>query len=302
MTRTSKSPKAVAAVAYETAKRTLPPFSHLKSPKKFTQPQLVACLVLKEFFRTDYRGIEEILRDSSDLQKVLELEEVPHYTTLQKAAKRFTTKKTIETLLRTTIEIATRSRVMKRTVALSAIDSTGLESHYTSSYFVRRRARGMKEYENTHYTRFPKTGIVMDTASFLILAGIPSWGPSPDILHWRQALTAAQQQKPIRRVAADAGYDAEHAHAFARETLGIKTIIPNRIGRPTTKLPAGKYRRLMALRFNKKLYGQRWMIETLNSMFKKRLGSFLRARSYQSQMREIMLRLFSFNVLILVPA
>ena len=38
------------------------------------------------------------------------------------------------------------------------------------------------------------------------------------------------------------------------------------------------------------------------SMFKKRLGSFLRARTYWSQMREIMLRLFSFNVLILVPA
>ena len=141
----------------------------------------------------------------------------------------------------------------------------------------------------------------MDCSSFLVLAGIPSLGPSPDIIHWKQALTAAHQQKLIRRVTADAGYDAEHAHAFAREQLGIQTIIPNRVGRPTTKLPSGKYRRIMALRFNKKLYGRRWMVETLNSMFKKRLGSFLRARTYWSQMREIMLRLFSFNVLILVP-
>ena len=231
MTRTSKSPKAVALVAYATAKRTLPPFSHLKSPKKFTQPQLVACLVLKEFFRTDYRGIIEILLDSSDLQKVLELEEVPHYTTLQKAAKRFTNKRTITRLLRETLAVATTSKVMKNTVALSAIDSTGLESHYTSSYFVRRRTRDTKEYENTYYN--------------------------------------------------------------------IQSIIPNRIGRPTTKLPSGKYRRIMALRFSKKLYGQRWMVETLNSMFKKRLGPFLRARTYWSQMREMMLRLFSFNVLIL---
>ena len=188
---------------------------------------------------------------------------------------------------------------MKKTVALAAVDSTGLESHYTSSYFVRRRMRDTKEYENTHYNRFPKVGIAMDTATFLVLAGIPSWGPSPDILHWREALVVAHRQKPIRRVTADAGYDAEHAHVFARETLGIQSIIPNRIGRPTTKLPSGKYRRIMALRFNKKLYGQRWMIETLNSMVKKRLGSFLRAHTYWSQMREIMLRLFSFNVLIL---
>ena len=241
----------------------------------------------------------EILEDSSDLQKILELEEIPHYTTLQKAARRFTTKKTIEKLLRTTLVMATKARVMKRTIALSAIDSTGLESHYTSSYFVRRRTRDTKKYENTHYNRFPKVGIAMDTTSFLILAGMPSWGPSPDIIHFHELLTKAAGEKNIQRVTADAGYDAEHAHVFARETLGIQSIIPNRIGRPTTKLPSGKYRRIMALRFNHKLYGQRWMIETLNSMFKKRLGSFLRARTYWSQMREIMLRLFSFNVLIL---
>src|SRR3989344_3841867 len=299
MTRTSKSPKAVALVAYETAKRTLPLYRHLKSPKKFTQPQLVACLVLKEFFRTDYRGIMEILEDSSDLKKILELDEVPHYTTLQKAAKRFTDKKTIDRLLRTTLALATTTKVMKKSIALSAIDSTGLESHHTSTYFVRRRARGMKEYEDTHYTRFPKVGIVMDCASFLVLAGTPSWGPSPDIIHFKKALTDASQKIRINRITADAGYDAEHAHVFARETLGIRSIIPNRVGRPTFKLPTGRYRRQMRLRFDKKRYGQRWMVETLNAMFKKRLGSFLRARTYWSQMREIMLRLFTFNVLIL---
>lgn len=299
MVTTSKSPKAVALVAYATTKRSLPPYSHLKSPKKFTQPQLVACLVLKEFFRTDYRGIMEILADSSDLQKILELEEVPHYTTLQKAAKRFTDKKTVNRLLRSTLALATKAHAMKKSVALSAIDSTGLESHYTSSYFVRRKAKGGEQHQTTHYTRFPKVGIVMDCASFLVLSGTPSWGPSPDIIHFKKALTDAAKKTRIARVTADAGYDAEHAHMFARDVLGITSIIPNRIGRPTLKLPAGKYRRLMALRFDKTRYGQRWMIETLNSMFKKRLGSFLRARSYWSQMREIMLRLFTFNVLLL---
>lgn len=70
---TSKSPNAVAVVAYATAKQSLPPCLHIKSPKKFTQHQLVACLVMKEFFTTDYRGIEEILNDSTDLKKMLEL-------------------------------------------------------------------------------------------------------------------------------------------------------------------------------------------------------------------------------------
>jgi bacterioferritin (cytochrome b1) len=241
----------------------------------------------------------EILEDSSDVQKILGLEEVPHYTTLQKASRRFTNKRTINQLLKETLVIAMETKVMKKSIALSAIDSTGLESHYTSSYFVRRKARGTGEYENTHDHRFPKVGIVMDCASFLVITGIPSWGPSPDILHLENALTDAAKKTKIIRLVADAGYDAERAHVFARETLGIKSIIPNRVGRPTTKLPSGKYRRLMALRFDKKRYGQRWMIETLNAVLKKRLGSFLRARTYHAQMREIMLRLFSFNVLVL---
>ena len=32
-------------------------------PKKFTQPQLFACLVLKTFFQTDYRGVVVFLND-----------------------------------------------------------------------------------------------------------------------------------------------------------------------------------------------------------------------------------------------
>ena len=156
---TSKSPRLVAAVALRAAADVLPPHRHKKSPKKYTQPQLVVCLVLKEFFRTDYRGVNAILADSSDLRKILELSQVPHYTTLQKAAHRFTHKKAIGRLIESTLALATKGHVMKKCVALGAIDSTGLESHHVSSYFVRRRTRDTKEYENTRYHRFPKVGI-----------------------------------------------------------------------------------------------------------------------------------------------
>lgn len=298
MTRTSKSPRMVALAAYASAKRSLPLYRHLKSPKKFTQPQLVACLVLKEFFKTDYRGVVSILEDGSDLRKALELEELPHYTTLQKAARRLTDKKTLNHLMCGILGIAQDISLMKKSVALSAIDSTGFESHYTSSYFVRRKAKGGEQHQTTHYTRFPKVGIVADCRAYLVLAGIPSWGPSPDILHWKEAIREATTRVTLKALTADAGYDAEHAHVFAREKFNIRTIIPNRIGRPTTKLPSGKYRRIMAVRFNKVLYGQRWQIETINSIIKRRLGSFLRARTYWSQMREMMLRLFTYNVMV----
>ena len=48
-------------VAY--AKDTLPKYAHRFSPKKFTQHQLFACLILKAFCRTDYRGVVAMLAE-----------------------------------------------------------------------------------------------------------------------------------------------------------------------------------------------------------------------------------------------
>jgi hypothetical protein len=64
---TSKSPRQVLEVAYAAACQAVPAHRHKFSPKKFTQPQLLACLVLKEFLRLDYRGFAEHLSDHADL-------------------------------------------------------------------------------------------------------------------------------------------------------------------------------------------------------------------------------------------
>jgi len=297
MSTTSKSPNAVARVAYLTAKRTLPPYLHLKSPKKFTQHQLVVCLVLREFFTTDYRGIVEILNDSTDLRNILELSEVPHYTTLQKAAGRLTKKGALDKLLKEILTIAVEDKIMKNNIKLSAIDGTGFESHHISSYFVKRKAKGQNTFQMTTYTRYPKAGIISDCDTHLILSGVPSRGPYPDIVHYEKAVIEAEKNTHMKVLTADAGYDSERSHVFAREKA-IRTIIPPKIGRRTDKLPSSKWRKVMATRFNKILYGQRWQVETVNSMIKRNLGSALRARTYWSQCRELMLRLFVHNVMI----
>ena len=296
---TSKSPNAVALIAYATAKRSLPAYRHEFSPKKFTQHHLVACLVVKEFFTTDYRGVEEILKDSSELREILELREVPHFTTLQKAAQRLTKKKILDILVREILSIAIRAKVLKKKSQHAGIDGTGFESHHISRYFVKRKAKYREEYQMTTYTRYPKVGIVADSATHLILSGVPGRGPGPDVVHYKKAITEALKNIPIALLVADAGYDGEQSYVFAREKHGIRTLIPPLIGRKTDKLPTGKYRKLMATRFNTKLYGQRWQVETVNSMIKRNLGSALRARSFWSQCREIMLRLFTHNVMIL---
>ncbi|WP_391580951.1 transposase [Bythopirellula polymerisocia] len=76
-------------------------------------------------------------------------------------------------------------------------------------------------------------------------------------------------------------------------------MIPPKRGRSTTKKPKGYWRRVMATRFDKQKYGQRWQVETVNSMIKQMLDSALRARRYWSQHREIMLRVVKHNLKIL---
>ena len=71
MSVTSSSPRAVALEALAAGEAALPAYSHPCSPRQFTQPQLFACLVLKAFFKTDYRGGVAILSDWDGLAPAL---------------------------------------------------------------------------------------------------------------------------------------------------------------------------------------------------------------------------------------
>jgi hypothetical protein len=297
MSQTSNSPKRVAEVAYRTAQAALPRYGSKFSPKKFTQPQVAACLVLKEFFKTDYRGIAAILTDSRDLREVLELDAVPHWTTLHKASRTVLKPRRLQRVMTALLADAQRAHRLKPGLT-AAMDGTGLDAHHTSHYFIRRRAATSAPWEMMTYRRYPAVGLVCDCASHLILAGCPGRGPRTDHGYFRAALHAAVQQIPIRTLLADAGFDSEAAHVVARETYGVHTWIPARIGRQTTKLPTGRYRRLMRQRWNRTRYGQRWQVETVVSMLKRNLGAALRARTYWSQCREILLRILTHNVMI----
>jgi hypothetical protein len=60
----------VARRALYAAQTTLRPYAHKFSPKVYTQPQLFACLALKVFFKTDYRGLTQLLHDLTDLARI----------------------------------------------------------------------------------------------------------------------------------------------------------------------------------------------------------------------------------------
>jgi hypothetical protein len=95
MSTTTKDPLALARVALEVGERAYEPYSHPKSPQKYTQPQLFAMLALREFFGLDYRGLVTWLAGWSDLRDELGLKRVPHYSTLCYAERRLLKKKAL---------------------------------------------------------------------------------------------------------------------------------------------------------------------------------------------------------------
>ena len=84
----TKSPRAVAREALRLARESLPAYSSKYSRKDYTQHQLFALLALKTFFKTDYRGVAQMLQDFAELRQELGLADVPHYSTLCYAAQR----------------------------------------------------------------------------------------------------------------------------------------------------------------------------------------------------------------------
>ncbi len=88
MRRMSKPALRVAREALAVGRAALPPYGSRFSRHDYTQPQLFALLVLKQFLRTDYRGLVALVAEWRELRAVLGLAKAPHYSTLCYAEQR----------------------------------------------------------------------------------------------------------------------------------------------------------------------------------------------------------------------
>ncbi len=297
MSKLTKSPVTVATRALGAGQRGLRRYAHKYSPKKYTQPQLFACLVLKVFFKSDYRGIAQLLTDLTDLRRALGLSHVPHFTTLHKACRRLLTLPRANGLLSVTLR---RLLGRRRRVRLAAFDSTGLECGRRSHYYVRRRSKKDSKAQKVRYSRYAKLEAAFECGTHLLIAAIPRRGPAVDTDRFVPLLEEALKRVKLTTVLADAGYDSEPNHRHARDRRGVRSVIPATAGRPTEKPPTGRYRRRMKQRLDKDYcrYGQRWQAESGFSMIKRRLGSYVRGHTYWSQCRDLMLLAITYNIML----
>lgn len=90
----TKSALAVARQALTAARAALPAHASKFAERTYTQHQLVAVLAVRQFLKTDYRGVEQHLRDWPDLRAAVGLGgHVPDHSPLRKAAARLLEKK-----------------------------------------------------------------------------------------------------------------------------------------------------------------------------------------------------------------
>ena len=195
-------------------------------------------------------------------------------------------------LIFATIDEANRRGLITEPAEICAIDSTGYEAGHTSSFFGMRSGR-----KKAHY---PKLTVVADTKSYLYLSGVADEGPMPDALEFRCAVGEAYEAWRFSILVADAGYDGEHHHEYARKRLGVWSIIPATQRRRTRKPPKQPYRRMMWLDFPAEVYGKRWHCESCFSQDKRIFGSQISARNYESQCRALLLRVLVHDIAILL--
>lgn len=147
---TSKSPRKVLKLAHDLAQQVLPQYASRFSRKDFTQPQLFACLVLREHQKKSYRGIESLLIDSPPWLAEIGLQKAPDHNTLSRAFERFMKPALACSMLDLMAQLhrqrqRSQSKRTRGSVKPLATDSSMYESHHVSRHFERRRretARG----------------------------------------------------------------------------------------------------------------------------------------------------------------
>jgi Transposase DDE domain len=142
--------------------------------------------------------------------------------------------------------------------------------------------------------RLPKLAMAVSAGSGHVLAVQCRIGNRSDAPDFGPLFYDAWRRAPVRTVLADSGYDSEANHRIARLDMGVRSVIPAKVGRPSEKSPSGYYRALMRKRFNRKAdattYGQRAVSESVNGAIKRNLGDNLRSIRPDRRKNELMFR------------
>lgn len=278
----------IATLALRVSRRCVSSYGSYKSRKDFTQPQLIACLVLKAVSKSDYRGVCELLQLAPTLRERLGLEKVPHWTTLQKFSARPGTRRALEAVIeQVLVEVGVGDRP-----AEIAVDSTGLQGGTASEHYQSRRGGTGKA------RRYVKLSVAVLSASLLPAAVVIDLGPTVDMTQMPSLLDQIEHRVGPERLAggtlwADRGYDAEWVHVRCHEDWSCRSLIPS-VPKGPNKAVRSRYRSDMV--DPPAEYGRRWFVESYFSGLKRTTLSTLAARSVEAMLTEATLKVLAYAI------
>lgn len=248
----------------------MPRYNSKFSNKIYDNHQKMIILIFRQKMRMTYRGIIKFLKFSVDARKILNLKSVPDHSTLVKFHKK-TNAKILDGFL------------CKKEVKTSAIDASGFETSYMSYHY----ANVWNRQDKRKYRRYLKVSIAIDTDSQYILSQKIRLGARNDNLDFKRVM----KQVNCEFVLADKGYDSRENRYFVLRNMKAYPHIPYRKTSGPTYLQGRK-----KIKFDEEIYHQRSKVETVFSVIKRKYGSYILSKSFETQKKELLIRLIAYNI------
>jgi len=227
-------------------------------------------VLLMFYLDLSYRDMEEWLLATDQVCDTLELTRVPDHSTLSRTFKKLR----ISDLTALKDDLLRQIGVEEEVIAG---DSTSFRLSEASAYYQTRRRQQFRDWVKGVYA--------IGVNSRLVLAWMSAAGSQPDFGFLRplkRQAAAYDCKRDGRRnwlFLADAGFDAKGVSRL--------DIIPpiRRFGKLTDPKRKKRADLVAAARLDG-LYGLRWLVETVNSVIKRKFGDTIRSRSLRLQRRE----------------
>ena len=253
------------------------------SKKMYGNIKLAFLVCYKEKLNVSYRRFIEICCENN-MQRMLCIKRIPHYTTLQKFVQR-TPKILFEALVRACRKLLNLGDVE------ASIDGTGFSNTNPSHYYIQRSVEQEQPVSVKNYT---KTLFLADNRTKLILNVKTFSDKTAETLALKPMVSEIADC--LKTLVADKGFDSASNRKHCRQR-NIEPHIPMREYEQTRQQTIQQSKRKKEQQLlNKALYNRRALIEAVNSAIKRTLGSYICSRRADNQQKQVTLKAIAYNI------